>query len=608
MLASGEWRVLEVTSWRPPAQARMPVTQKYGYDFPTSDPLKIELSMIRTGENLLFHFLEARKYLWPDRYEHRWTRLIYDEILKNEITILVGSGSSQKTSHAAEFVLIDYWCHADNTLVLVSTTTIEKLEQAIFGEIKMLFKEARKKHRWLAGNLIDHKHCIATDDLGEDEVRDLRKGVVGRPCFVGNQWVGLGVFAGVKQERIRFVADELQFMAPTFLGCLPNMFQNPDVKVIGSGNPRHDPDDQLGIAAEPESGWSSIGEPQKTTVWPLRGFNGVGVNLVGTDSPNFDVPKDKPIPYKGLINWRTAERVEKRWGKNSPEYYSQCKGVMKIGMAHQKVITRELCRQHKAHDEAVWMNETRTKIYGVDPAYGGGDRCIGICVEFGKDKDGQTILKVHTPHNIIIDLTDPRIPEEQIADSVFDHLVALGIPPGNCFYDAFGKGTIGFAFARKFGTNSPVPVDSGARPTKRPVRHDLYIFDEVKRIRRLLRCDEHYQKFVSELWFSTRYAIESEQIRELPEDVMIEGCTREYHTVAGNKIEVETKEDMRERLGRSPDLYDAFAISLEGARQKGFEILRLGPETGDEDDENTLDELGEKWQKTIERKRLTYAR
>jgi len=582
-------------------------TPKYGHLWPTSNPLKIELGMIALGENLLFHFLEARKYLWPDRYEHRWTRLIYEEIIKNEVTVLMGAGSTGKTSTAAEYILIDYWCHSENTLAIVSTTTIEKLESAIFGEIKMLFKDARKKHAWLDGNLIDHKHCIATDDLKEDEVRDLRRGIIGKPCFIGNNWVGLSSTAGVKQERIRYVCDEAQFMQASLVASLPNMFQNPDVKVIPSGNPRHDPDDQLGILAEPIGGWSSIGEPEKTTVWKLRGFNGVCVNLVGTDSPNFDVPEGKPIPYPRLINRKTIARVEQRWGKNSPEFYAQCKGVMKIGMAHQKVITRELCRQHKAHDEAVWMNETRTKVYGVDPAYGGGDRCIGICVEFGLDKDGQTILKVHTPHNIVIDLTDQRIPEEQIADSVFDHLVAQGIPPGNCFYDSFGKGTIGFAFARKFGTNSPVPVDSGARPTHRPVRHDLYVFDEVKRVRRLLRCDEQYGKFITEGWFAVRSAIESEQIRELPEDVMIEGCTREYHTIAGNKIDVETKEDLRERLGRSPDLFDALFLAVEGARQRGFEIKKLGPEV-EVEDENPLDELTEKWDKTWRSKRLNYAR
>ena len=41
-------------------------------------------------------------------------------------------------------------------------------------------------------------------------------------------------------------------------------------------------------------------------------------------------------------------------------------------------------------------------------------------------------------------------------------------------------------------------------------------------------------------------------------------------------IEVEPKEDTIERMGVSPDLYDAYACGCEGARQKGFRIERLG--------------------------------
>ncbi len=168
-------------------------------------------------------------------------------------------------------------------------------------------------------------------------------------------------------------------------------------------------------------------------------------------------------------------------------------------------------------------------------------------------------------------------PEDQIADAVKVDLEQYNIPPENCFYDSFGKGTVGFAFARKFGTNPPVPVDAGARTTARPVRFDLWVTEKDGR-RRLKRCDEHYSKFITEMWFSVRESIESRQMRELPEDVMSEGCWREYKTVAGDKIEVEPKDELKERMGKSPDLFDWLAIAVEGARQRGFKIKRLGME------------------------------
>jgi len=45
--------------------------------------------------------------------------------------------------------------------------------------------------------------------------------------------------------------------------------------------------------------------------------------------------------------------------------------------------------------------------------------------------------------------------------------------------------------------------------------------------------------------------------------------------VGNNKTEVEPKEKVKEKTGRSPDLADAVAIGFYGARQRGFRIARL---------------------------------
>lgn len=537
------------------------------------------------GKGLLEHFLAARRLVWgPQRYEHRWTRLIYEEIIKNTITILMGSASSQKTSHAAEWVLLDYWCFPENTLVLVTTTTVDKLESNIFGEIKFLWAAGKERFPWLAGNVVDHKHSIFTDDLETASVRDRRRGITGRACYEGKQWVGDAVFVGIKQDRVRFIGDELAYMAGTFLRSWNPLFSNPEVKVIGSANADHNPDSPLGIAAEPKEGWPSLPEPEKTTTWDTKFMGGRCVNLVGTDSPNFDVPEGQPEPYKGLIGRKFMRRVIHDSGADSPDFYRLVKGVMKFSMAHTRVITRQLCLDRHAHDKAIWSGKKRTKIHATDPSYGGGDRCVSGYVEFGEDVDGKQIICVHPPHLIQINLKlTTASPETQIANAVADDLKKYDIPPENAFYGAFGKGTVGFAFAQVFGAKCPIPIEEGGNPTKRPVRQDLRIWDEVKRELRHKRCDEHYSKKITELWFSTRYAIEAEQVRELPEDVMSEGCMREYYVVAKNKIEVEPKEDMKERLTRSPDLYDWFSFCVEGARQRGFVIASLGPADDEED-------------------------
>ncbi len=39
-------------------------------------------------------------------------------------------------------------------------------------------------------------------------------------------------------------------------------------------------------------------------------------------------------------------------------------------------------------------------------------------------------------------------------------------------------------------------------------------------------------------------------------------------------LKVEPKEKMKLKSGRSPDLFDALAVGVEGARQRGFQIKR----------------------------------
>ena len=187
-----------------------------------------------------------------------------------------------------------------------------------------------------------------------------------------------------------------------------------------------------------------------------------------------------------------------------------------------------------------------------------------------------------------------------------EHLTAHGIPIENCFYDPYGKGTIGAAFARKFGFKVPVPVDSGGRPTDRPVRDDLYV-EEKNGERRLKKCSEHYSKFVTEAWFSVRYAIEADQMRELPQDVMLEGCSRKYSMVGGNKIEIEAKDDYKERVGKSPNKFDALAVAVEGARQRGFAIARLGGTVAqDSSDDDFFETEAKAYRKAIKSKMLNH--
>lgn len=593
---------------------------KYGVAWPSTLPdITIELSCLRAGgqwfnrrrqrcgEGSFQHHLNASKLLWPEMDDHRWHRICLENMCQNKVTVLMGPGSSGKTHEASKFALTEYFTAPESTTILISSTDIRGLELRIWGEIKKLWNMAKARFDFVPGHLIDSKHCISTDDIQEDEARDLRNGIIGIPCIVGNRFIGLGKYVGIKNKRVRLIADEAQFMQASFLDSISNLEQNQDFKAIILGNPL-DPMDSLGKAAEPKDGWPSIGEPAKTCVWKTKFKGGACVNLVGTDSPNFDYPQDQPPKFPYLIRKDSIESTVSFYGDKSQQYFTQCVGIMKTGLVARRVINREMCNRFGAFKTVIWATTKRARIYALDAAYGniGGDRCVGGWIEFGKDMENRNVIEIHEPVIVPVQYRlDGAMPEDQIAEYVKGECEMVGIPPENVFFDSTGRGALGTAFARLW-SSSVNPIEFGGTPTTRPVCQDIFIVDEKTKHRRLKLCTEHYSKFVTELWFSVRYVIESEQLRSMPQNVMEEGCQREWKIVRGNKIEIESKPEMKERTGRSPDLFDWLATAVEGARRKGFVISKLANEQLNNSDE---------WMQDLQRKsralatsgRLNYA-
>lgn len=584
---------------------------RYGRKFDTSlvdedgnqiwDDLGIEMWCIKQGEawiksqgnTLPFHFENVRKIIWPELDDHRWYKLCRDEILTHKVCVLMGPGSSSKTFSASWISLVDYWCFPEITCVLVSSTDIRGLKKRVWGEIVDLWEKGVERFPKLAGHLLDSAIAITTDNLedcepGQRKARDMRKGIFGVPCVQNGAFVGLSKFIGIKQKRMRLVADEASMMGSTFLSAFANLNKNEDFRAIVSGNP-NDPLDPLGKAAEPKDGWTDeYMEPTKTTCWDTRFMNGRCVNLIGTDSPNFDFPESEPTRYRYLISREKIAETLSFFPKDSIEFYSQCVGTMKIGTMAKRVLTRAECKRFKAQEAATWLNSDRTQVYFVDAAYGG-DRCVAGSAEFGKDVDGRQILELHMPKIVPITVSkkvgkDDFGAEDQIALFVRQDCEEEGIPASNMGHDSTGHGSLGTALAHHWSSDTH-PVDAGGAPTDRPVSADLKVQDKETGLMRPKLCNEHFDRLVSEFNFMFRLAVQSGQIRGLPDECMEEFCARRWDRVKDDKYWVEPKDKphndprkagFKQRMGRSPDMADWAAGILEMARRKGFVIASVG--------------------------------
>lgn len=590
--------------------------------------LEIEMSSIRLngkwksksgkecGRGLSFHYEAMRRILWPEldgeKEGQRWHTLCRDTILSNKVTTLMGCGSSGKTHEAAWIYLCEYLCFPEETCVLVSSTDIRGLKKRIWGEICSLWQDAVNRFDHLPGNMLDAALAIATDSLEdvepEDRIsRDMRKGIFGVPCMNSqNTFVGLTKYHGIKQKRMRLIADELAMMGISFLKSFANLNNNIDFRAICIGNP-NDPLDPLGRAAEPLDGWESHMNPDKTCVWKTKFMNGACVNLIGTDSPNMDFPEDKPPRFPYLITRKKIAETITGFGKDTFEYHTQVVGSMVTATLSRRVLTRKMCEEGQALSTDVnWEGSPRTRVYFVDSAYGG-DRSVAGWGEFGKIVGGQTVLLLHTPAAIALSVKGDKEPEQQIAEYVKRECEGLSILPANMGHDSTGRGSLGTYLARVWSAHTN-PVEAGGVPSERPVSLDHYIFDPKTRIKRLKLCREHYVKLVTEFYFSVRYTVLASQLRGLTEETMDEFCQREWDRVANDKLELETKTDFKARLGRSPDLADWAAGIVEMARRRGFKISKLADDSArPRPQDDYLARLARSQREMIRSKQLTAA-
>jgi hypothetical protein len=577
--------------------------RKYGMDWDAErfyDPLEIEMYCLRKGgrftlkgielgNGMMFHWKAAESLLWPEDDHHRWSDLFLENILAHKCIGGIGPANANKTYRLGKWILLDYWLFPTATLSIVSSTDVRGLELRVWGKIKELFNRGNEYRERVGspdmpGNVLDGFKCITTDSLDEHDkkkkARVLTKGIICIPCMSNGKYVGLGKYAGAKQKRTRLAADEMQFMGPSHLDAYGNFVQSPGFKGIAIGNISLEPNDCLHRFCEPKEGWDNRPEPSKTDVWATKWMDGVAINFVGSDSPNFDYPDTEPIKYPYMVNRIGMQEVEAFYTKDSFQYLRDCIGVYRSSMMFNRFWTPEFCKQHRAHDLAIWDSTERTKVASIDAAYGGvgGDRCVFREGEFGLSHDNREILRVGKPELIPVSYKIKESPEDQIALWTFKRMMASSIPFNQLAYDSTGRGSLGASFAKLMGLVVPVPVEFGGRPSSRPVRHDLFVIDDKTGDKRLKRCDEQYWDMVSELWFSVKHMVHTEQMRELDLPTMREGCERVIGVWHGKKDFVESKHNPQDRKKMivSPDQMDNLVTMVELARRLGFKIENLG--------------------------------
>lgn len=561
--------------------AQNPPDSKYLTDlkWQHKDPFQIESHMIRNGgyvtvggkrygNGLAYHYRMAITALWPDFYWHHWSIALISSYAEEVATGVMGPASSGKTYCSAAFALCTYWVWRTGTSIIMSTTTREGLQLRVWGATKKLFNKAKKRRPYLWGRIIESRYMLCAPDPDEeieDAAADFRDGIIGVACKVGGEFVGISNYVGLKNSRVILIADEASLMERGFFDSISNLKKNPSFKCIIMGNPK-DRGDCLGLACEPlpeNGGWDGLNQEEKTMCWRTR-MGGIAWQLCGTDSPNSHLQPGQAL-YEGIITPKQIQEDLEYYGRDSLQFTMMNLGIMPKDGGVRRVITAQFCRANSAYEDPVWEGSTPLKdIIALDAAYSGvgGDRCAFYHMKMGILVTGEQALAQY--HKDIVPVKQGKneeSPENQIARWVMAYAVLNGIPPEQFGFDSTGRGSLASALARIWSPQVHAIEFGGLPSSERRVRADSPQMES-----------EAYGKKVTALWWASRLTIESKQFRGITDDVVTDGSVREWVITKSGKVDVEPKEKTKERMGRSPDLWDSLATAIEVARLNGFTI------------------------------------
>lgn len=544
---------------------------KYGRVFDTNSPLSVELLAFRDGFSIetgglgrTEHFKNCVREIWPDFTWYEWANDQAEALCEYSVSGFTSGASSSKSDMMAKFALVSWYANPINTLVIVCSTSSIDAKARIWGHIVRDHRKARAAKKSV-GTLIESTSIIRLSEKDDGIAASDNSSI----CLVaaGDQYRddALRRLEGRKAKHVILMIDELMDCSSSIIDtALWNLSANEKFEVHAAGNAasRYDPH---GTFMQPVEGWKSINRTTKKWKIKVGLREGVGLHFDGTseDSPNMrrfaqGVPQ---LPFL-----RKAEDIlaaKTHLGENNATYLRQFCGFWPDSEGETNyIVTDSALAAHGAYDRAEWKSPP-TNIAGIDASFSdGGDRFVLFHIKYGL-----TVFNVWT-----IEFYEPIIIKARPVPGQDLHHANIAeckricaereISPRYVAMDA-SAGSPLLSIAHKEWSPEILGVQFGGAASDLPVSQ----FD--KRI-----ASDIYANRTSELAYVFVEFLNAGQVRGIKPDHAKELTARQYGIVAGGKIKIEPKGEMKKRLGCSPDLADAGAVGLNLIRE------RLGVKAG----------------------------
>lgn len=449
--------------------------------------------------------------LHPQYKGHAWDgtanpiKLMFESLAENKWVAVEGATGTSKTYFAACALLWFLECF-EGSLVVTSAPKGDQLKLNIWKNVGELY-----------------------DRFGRGELTTLKL----RMDPPNDNWIAVGFVAGVKTEEVGMSARRAQGIhaehmlviteeTPGVADAVMTAFQNTSIAphnlILALGNPDH----------------------QLDTLHKFSQLNRVvPITISAFDHPNIVLRDPGYMPgaqsEQGLI-----DMLDRYKSKDNPMYLSRARGISpkqaKEALIRYEWILRAVERRKAFEDE-----EGRLKIEEVP-----GMKTRGVDVANSEDGDKAAIARGKGV--VLIEVEDFPCPNaNKLGEQVFNEMKSETIAPSFVGVDGVGVGAGTVNELKRLGADV-VDIQSAEAPI------DLYDRKESE-----LKLVEQFDNLRSQMWWQLRIDLEdknSDICLPYDESLFADLMTPKWTTRNG-KIVVQSKNEIRKKLGRSPNKGDA---------------------------------------------------
>jgi hypothetical protein len=537
----------------------------YGLEFPDgpqTNPLSVELFCYRerakTGHPREFHLKKAFELVWPKFQWNEWCDLMIWAWCNYRIVCIIGHSRASKTYFLAHLALLDYVCSPHNTATTLTTTKFDALKTRMWGDMMRAVESIENATLKANVNAL-FKITNSTNELkfqqsAKDVHGDDKFMIQGVATDTGDK--NAGKIRGQHADRRRIVVDEAQDVAAAIYSAFANATSAPDFIGALLSNPVEKLTD-FGRWCKPKGGWGSISDTAKW--WETETPGGVCLHFDGLQSPNI-VAKTTVFPF--LLTQDYVDFIRVKFGEASLEWWMYIRGFFPPDGTVSRVWPSGTIEAAQKTPE---FDFSPQGVASLDPAYEHDD-CVLTLGVLGRLRDGRSHLRATRQFKIMLkDGPNELLKDRQIANEVMRLCKEHNIPPENYIQDTTGNGRSVFALLYEGWSQKIHKLEYGGAATDRPLR-----LNDPK------PASEQVKYFVSELWFRAAYLAADGMLGGLSncnplteEDL----SSRRYIVKQEGErkvMVVESKDEMKKRLNRSPDYGDSFCQFGELMSRKGL--------------------------------------